>query len=395
MNLDCTKITVIGLGYVGLTTALLFENKFNVYGVDINEHIVNSINNSVSPNQLDGFVSYFSRNKVNILASMSYDENIIQSAIIFIALPTNYVESSGNLNTKEIEKVLSFLSKNNYLGNVVIRSTVSFGFCDSMKKSFKNLILIFWPEFLREVTAVFDSFHPSRIVLGGDDDLRLKKFAELLTKILKIAESKIFIMKYKEAESVKLFSNTYLAMRLAFFNELDTFSRINSLDTKKIIDGVSSDDRIGAYYNHPSFGFAGYCLPKDTKHLEKSFHSKYSKLIPAISKSNLFRSEYLYDCIKQKLKGKKGGKIGIFRLVSDEMSINYKNSILYLALENLKSLGSIYIYEPLLEVPLNGTILVNSYNDLALCDVIIADKFYDLLSNFKDKLLCFDVFKED
>lgn len=392
MNLDCTKITVIGLGYVGLTTALLFENKFNVYGVDINEHIVNSINNNVSPNQLDEFVSYFSRNKANIRASLSYDENIVQSAIIFIALPTNYVESSGNLDTKEIAKVLSFLSKNNYLGNVVIRSTVSFGFCDSMKKIFKNLNLIFWPEFLREVTAVFDSFHPSRIVLGGDDALRLKKFAELLTEILEIPENKIFIMKYKEAESVKLFSNTYLAMRLAFFNELDTFSRINSLDTKKIIDGVCSDDRIGAYYNHPSFGFAGYCLPKDTKHLEKSFDTKYSKLIPAISESNLFRLEYLYDCIKQKFKGKKSGKIGIFRLVSNEISINYKNSILYLALENLKSLGNIYIYEPLLKVPLDGTILVNSYNDLTSCDVIIADKFYDLLFNFKDKLLCFDVF---
>lgn len=392
------KIVVIAAGYVGISVGVLFSLKNEVKLLEVDNKKVDLINNKVVPFQDEQIQKYLSTNDLKLIATN--DENVIKDAhLIVIAVPTDYDSNKHFFDTSILESVLKKIELLNNTAVVVIKSTVPIGYTEKACKVFNIPHLLFSPEFLREGKALYDNLHPSRIIVGIPFNNKSEhKNAELFASLLKEScleeDPTILIMGSTEAESVKLFSNTYLAMRISFFNELDTFSIIKNLDSKKIIQGVCLDPRIGDFYNNPSFGYGGYCLPKDTKQLLANYDGIPQEIITSIVNANNVRKEFIAKFILDK----NVRILGIYRLTMKNGSDNFRSSsildiINYLIQHNLE----VIIFEPTLQTDNFLNLVVD--NDLesfkSRCDLIVANRYDDSLADIKDKLFTRDLFFRD
>lgn len=391
------NITVAGLGYVGLSLACLLSKHNNVIAIDINENRVADINNGISPIK-DAFIEAYLADRPNSLRATTDVNKAYEIAdYIVIATPTNYDDVTHYFDTSSIESVLDLVKKINPHAAVVIKSTIPVGYTKDISAKYSELQIIFSPEFLREGHALEDNLHPSRIVAGINEETdreAARTFVNLLDEGSEDAETEILITGSTEAEAIKLFANTYLALRVSYFNELDTYAKSKGLSTRDIIQGVCLDPRIGTHYNNPSFGYGGYCLPKDSKQLLANFHDVPQNLIRAIVDSNSTRKHFIADLIismQPKI-------VGAFRLTMKSGSDNFRQSSTLDVIELLKAKGiKIIIYEP----TLNETVLFNCtvVNDIELfkklSDVIIANRYDSVLDDSKAKVYTRDLWQRD
>ena len=387
------RIVVVGMGYVGLSLATMLSLKNDVIAIDLNINKVNLINNRISPIQDDYIQRYFRKEKLNLRAVSNYDFSFKNIDYVVVCTPTNYDENTNYFDTSSVEDVIGIvLSKNNRI-SVIIKSTIPVGFCDMMRKKFLSSNIIFSPEFLREGNALYDNLYPSRIIVG-DVTKSAIKFGNLLRNSSLRKKVPVKYMFSKEAEAVKLFANAYLALRISFFNELDTYAEINKLNSKNIIDGVCLDPRIGSHYNNPSFGYGGYCLPKDTKQLLANYNGIPQNLISAIIESNTTRKQYISNVIiKNKVK-----VVGIYRLTMKSNSDNFRKSaiqdiIIYLKKANLK----IIIYEPILKEKefLDCKVINDIEKFKKISSIILANRVDKKLNDVSDKVYTRDIFNRD
>lgn len=385
------KFTIVGTGYVGLSLSVLISQKYDVTAVDINETIVDLINNKQSPIS-DSYISEFLSTKIlRLKASLPEPGMYRDSDIVIISTPTSYDPDTNQFDTSSVEMILTNVYKENSEALVIIKSTVPVGFTNRMIEEFKGLSIVFSPEFLREGNALYDNLNPSRIIVGFSKHPLTEKFGSIL-KSLALNDPEILIMESIEAEAVKLFSNTYLAMRVSFFNELDTFSEVKGLNTYNIVKGVSLDPRIGDFYNNPSFGYGGYCLPKDTKQLLYNFNDVPQNLIEAIVKSNETRKQHISDVILET-----GSKVvGIYRLTMKTGSDNFRDSAIFDVITKLKDNNiEVIVYEPNLQ-EYKGLELSNDLEYfLETSDLIIANRIDSILNPVHDKVYSRDLFMRD
>ena len=386
------KIAVAGTGYVGLSLSTLLSIKNEVYALDINKEKVELINKRISPIKDEYIEKYFKEKKLNLKATTNYKEAFKEAEFIIICTPTNYDEQTNYFDTSSVEDVIKKVLEINAYATIVIKSTIPVGFTEKTKEKYNTNNLIFSPEFLREGKALYDNLYPSRIIIGEKTE-RAKIFGNLL-KESALNNPEIRYMDSKEAEAVKLFSNTYLALRIAFFNELDTYAEIKGLNTKDIIEGVSLDPRIGDHYNNPSFGYGGYCLPKDTKQLLRNYKDVPQNLIEAIVKSNQTRKEHITDMIIKKDKK----IIGIYRLTMKKDSDNFRESAIKDIMEKLRGKGlEVIIYEPTLnENTYDGYTVINDiekFNELS--EIIIANRKDEKLKTLTKPIYTRDIFNKD
>lgn len=385
------KIIVVGAGYVGLANAIMFAKYFPVKVIDVDDGKISNINLKKSPIKDSQIEKFLLNEKLSLIATNRKDFK--DGDIVLIATPTDYDPVRNYFDTSTIDNVLHEIMSQNSKATIIIKSTVPVGYTDSKRRQYKNSNIIFSPEFLREGNALYDCLNPSRIVIGDNSD-QAKKFVE---KILKSITKKIVEVVYtqnKEAEAIKLFSNTYLAMRVAFFNELDSYAQTFSLSAKHIIQGVSLDERIGLHYNNPSFGYGGYCLPKDTKQLLANFNNVPNTLIKAIVDSNLIRKKF----IVQKILDRKPKIVGIFRLIMKNDSDNFRSSAIVDVLNYLKNSDiTIVIYEPLLEVPQyeGCEVMVDLDEFKNRCDLIVTNRKNSILNDVIDKVFTRDLYEKD
>jgi len=388
------NFTVMGAGYVGISIAILISQKYNVNLYDIDTEKLNLISNKKSPIK-DNDVENYLRSKELLLNVIKDKQLAIHKAdYVIIATPTNYDSKEGIFDTSSVENVIAEICEENPKTNIIIKSTVPLGFTKKMRLRFGKENIYFSPEFLREGTALYDNLFPSRIIVGGDDK-QSKKFANILFECSKteLKNTQILLMESSEAEAVKLFSNTYLAMRVSFFNELDTLSEINNLSSLNIINGVCSDSRIGNFYNNPSFGYGGYCLPKDTKQLLSNFSQIPNNIIRAIIDSNETRKNY----ITQNIIKKKPKSVGVYRLTMKSGSDNFRESAVFGIINKLKDNNiRTYVYEPELKENLKNIIQVNELEDfIKKSDIIIANRMTKELDHVKRKVYTRDLFREN
>ncbi len=388
------NFTVMGAGYVGISIAILISQKYNVNLYDIDTEKLNLISNKKSPIK-DNDVENYLRSKELLLNVIKDKQLAIHKAdYVIIATPTNYDSKEGIFDTSSVENVIAEICEENPKTNIIIKSTVPLGFTKKMRLRFGKKNIYFSPEFLREGTALYDNLFPSRIIVGGDDK-QSKKFANILFECSKteLKNTQILLMESSEAEAVKLFSNTYLAMRVSFFNELDTLSEINNLSSLNIINGVCSDSRIGNFYNNPSFGYGGYCLPKDTKQLLSNFSQIPNNIIRAIIDSNETRKNY----ITQNIIKKKPKSVGVYRLTMKSGSDNFRESAVFGIINKLKDNNiRTYVYEPELKENLKNIIQVNELEDfIKKSDIIIANRMTKELDHVKRKVYTRDLFREN
>ena len=387
-------ITIIGSGYVGMSlSVLLGKGNNHVKILEIDKDKVKKINDGLSTVRDELIEKHLAKNKLNISATLDPKEALTDADYFIVATPTNYDEKTNKFDTESvkstIEKILKF-SKN---GTIVIKSTIPIGYTEYLKEEFKTDRIIFSPEFLREGNALYDNLYPSRIVMG-DNTQTAVSFAEMLKNLSLKKSTKIIYMSSREAEAVKLFSNTYLAMRVAFFNELDSFAMENKLETLNLISGISEDPRIGNFYNNPSFGYGGYCLPKDTRQLLANYKNIPQNIIQAIVDSNSTRKDYI---VKEILKFKPK-MIGIYQLAMKSGSDNFRSSSILSIIERIKKHNiPMVIYEDqILDKSFNG---VNIEKDLHIfknsCDLIITNRITDDLSDVIDKVFTRDLFGHD
>ena len=387
-------ITIIGSGYVGMSlSVLLGKGNNHVKILEIDKDKVKKINDGLSTVRDELIEKYLAKNKLNVSATLDPKEALTDADYFIVATPTNYDEKTNKFDTESvkstIEKILKF-SKN---GTIVIKSTIPIGYTEYLKEEFKTDRIIFSPEFLREGNALYDNLYPSRIVMG-DNTQTAVSFAEMLKNLSLKKSTKIIYMSSREAEAVKLFSNTYLAMRVAFFNELDSFAMENKLETLNLISGISEDPRIGNFYNNPSFGYGGYCLPKDTRQLLANYKNIPQNIIQAIVDSNSTRKDYI---VKEILKFKPK-MIGIYQLAMKSGSDNFRSSSILSIIERIKKHNiPMVIYEDqILDKSFNG---VNIEKDLHIfknsCDLIITNRITDDLSDVIDKVFTRDLFGHD
>ena len=384
------NITIIGAGYVGLSNAILLAKNNKVRLIDINKEKISLLKNKKSPITDSLIQRYLSKKKLSLTFDAEINNNVLSSKAVLIATPTNFDPKTKSFDTFSIEDILKKLKKNNFSKLVVIRSTVPVGFTEKMQKKYPNIDIAFFPEFLREGEALRDSLYPSRIICGSSS-----KKARLFLKLLKESAIKkniqIQITSPSEAEAIKLFSNMYLAMRISFFNELDSFSLSNNLSTKKIIKGLSLDPRIGNYYNNPSFGYGGYCLPKDTLQLRQNFQDIPQKLIQATIQSNILRKKFIVDEILKQ----NANIIGIYRLSMKAGSDNWRESSIIDIIKSLKRKGKkILIYEPMLSRKTFMGVLVE--NDVKAfknkSNLIVANRYENELSDKNEVVFTRDIF---
>ena len=396
---DATKmiksksVTVVGSGYVGMSLAVLLSQHNDVVILDIDAERVNKINKLESP-IVDKKTEYFLANKkLQLRATVNKEDAYRKSDFIIIAVPTNYDPDTNFFDTSALESVLKDITEINLEALIVIKSTVPIGFTDKQIGILKNNNIVFSPEFLREGSALEDNLNPSRLIIGGLYSTKFNEFAKLLLQASEKKDYETLFMNSSEAESVKLFSNTYLAMRVAFFNELDTFAISKSLNAEDIIRGVSLDYRIGDFYNNPSFGYGGYCLPKDTKQLLANFDKTSQNIISAVVESNLTRMDFLVNDIL-KLNPK---VIGIYRLVMKTGSDNFRDSAVQGLINRLKKSVKIIIFEPLLNS--NNFLECSVVNNFSIfkteSDVILANRLYDELSEISNKVYTRDISNSD
>jgi UDPglucose 6-dehydrogenase len=389
------KVTIIGAGFVGMSLAVLLSKRHNVSILDIDEHKVKSINSKKSIINDPDITKALKNANLNLSATTRPEEALIDSNFVFIATPTNFNESSNLFDTTAVEdsiKVSIEISDPQSL--LIIKSTVPIGFTETQSLRYNTERIIFSPEFLREGMALHDNLYPSRLIIGGIKNSLNIIFANMMKEASIKKEFDILFMKSREAEAVKLFSNTFLAMRVAFFNELDSFSMEKNMSTFNIIKGISLDPRIGDYYNNPSFGYGGYCLPKDTKQLLSHYEGVPQSLIKAIIQSNIIRKDFLIN----KIKALKPRTIGIFRLIMKEGSDNFRESAILSLIPKLKeSRLKILLYEPMIEGDYYEEIPVisNLRDFIDGSDMIIANRLSSDLTNYENKVFTRDLFQRD
>ncbi len=387
------KIAVIGAGYVGLSLAVLLSQNNEVTIVDIIEEKVNLINKRISPIVDHEISDFFSNNKLNLKASTNFDEAVKDASYVIVATPTNYDEKVNYFDTSSVDSVIANTIKLNPTATIVIKSTIPVGFTKSRQEQHQTDNIFFSPEFLREGKALYDNLYPSRIIVGSYKD-KGKVFADLLKEASISKDVPILFMESTEAEAVKLFSNTYLAMRVTFFNELDTYAEIRELDAKSIIEGVGLDPRIGSHYNNPSFGYGGYCLPKDTKQLLANYENVPNNLIQAIVEGNRTRKDHIADMIIKR----KPKVVGVHRLVMKKDSDNFRHSSIQGVMKRIKAKGiEVVVYEPALNEPyfFNSKVIKDLNEFKKISDVIIANRFDEELDDVKNKIYTRDLFEKD
>jgi len=391
---DQKKITVVGAGYVGMSLSVLLAQKNNVLVHDIDEQKVRTINSKQSTVHDLTIDKFLSKNNLSLKATLNKKEAYKDADFIIIATPTDFDEQRHTFNTSSVEAVLKDVLKISKDSLIVIKSTVPVGYTEHLRKKFSTDRIIFSPEFLREGNALMDNLYPNRIIVGNDCE-KSKSFARLLLEGSKLTELEPMLISSTEAEAIKLFSNTFLAMRVAFFNEMDSFSIVYNLNIKNIIDGVCLDPRIGSGYNNPSFGYGGYCLPKDTKQLLANYEDIPQTLIQAIISSNKARKDFIADQID----AMNLQSIGFFRLVMKKDSDNFRTSAIFGILNRVKERGmDVFVYEPLIQNQelFNGFELIKDLDEFkALSDLIIANRMSNDLLDVESKVFTRDIFGEN
>lgn len=393
------KIAVVGIGYVGLSNAILLAQHNEVTAVDIVKEKVNLINNRKSPISDKEIEDYLADKSLNLKAVVNGEEAYREADIIIVAVPTNYDPDKNYFDTSAVESVLRNIDEIGTKATIIIKSTIPIGYTEKINQKYRSLSILFSPEFLREGKALYDNLYPSRIIVGiPGKEKNLKHKAELFIKLIKEAAIKteipVLVTGSNEAESIKLFSNTFLAIRVAYFNEIDTYAEEKGLSTEDIIRGVSYDPRIGDFYNNPSFGYGGYCLPKDTKQLLANFEGIPEKMIRAAVEANIDRIRYIADKICQK----KPKLVGIYRLTMKKESDNFRSSAIQGVISVLKERGvKLLIYEPLLEQrEFDGIPVTEDLNELKEnCDLVIANRWNKELYDIVEKVYIRDLFKRD
>lgn len=384
------KITVVGSGYVGMSLSVLLAQYYDVKVLDINPDRVSKINNNISTVADSDIDDFLSRKKLSLSATLDKKSAYTDADIIIVAIPTNFMPELNGFETSELDQVIKDAQDHNKRALIVIKSTIPIGYTLSLQKKFKNKRIIFSPEFLQEGSALKDNLYPSRIILGGSC-VQTKLFAKMLLKSAEKKDIQVLYMKSSEAEAVKLFANSYLAMRVSFFNELDSFSLMNDLDTRSIIKGICLDPRVSDGYNNPSFGYGGYCLPKDTKQLLSNFGEVPQNIVKAIVDSNKSRKDFIADQIL-----KTNPKVvGIYRLIMKEGSDNFRSSAIHDIIKIIKSQKvKVIVYEPLLSRDNSY-----SYNKIESLEsfklssnIIVANRMSNELMDVESKVFTRDFF---
>lgn len=387
------KIAVAGTGYVGLSLATLLSQNNEVYALDIIPEKVEMINNRISPIKDEYIEKYFKEKNLNLKATLDYKEAFIGAKFIIISTPTNYDEEKNYFDTSSVEDIIQKVISLNIDTTMVIKSTIPVGFVKKMKEKYNINNIMFSPEFLREGKALYDNLYPSRIIVGEKSD-RAKEFANLLRENCLKENVIIKYMDSTEAEAVKLFANTYLALRVSYFNELDTYAELKGLNTKDIIEGVCLDPRIGNHYNNPSFGYGGYCLPKDTKQLKANYQDVPENMISAIVQSNSTRKDH----IAQMIIDKKPQVVGIYRLTMKSGSDNFRASAIQGVMKRIKAKGiEVVIYEPTLneERFFNSRVIKDFDEFKNIVDIVLVNRVDENINEIKDKIYTRDIFSRD